>query len=77
MKTNEMVTEDIINQAQGAFWAKIVELFPEVQGGDFPPDATFKFDDACKEAIETWLHFNHPQIEQEREFIQWVENPVI
>ncbi len=59
----DMITEDILNQAQQAFWEKLIEIFPQVQSGDFPPLESDKFDKDCKDAIETWLEWNHPDCE--------------
>lgn len=49
-----------LEEAQNAFWAVIVKHYPEADSGDFPPDATFAFDQAIKDAAETWIAFNVP-----------------
>ena len=67
MNVHDLVTDEIVNQAQQAFWAKLIEIFPEVQSGDFPPLETLKFDEDCKSAIITWLNCNHPSVD-DREF---------
>ena len=52
--------EGIARDAQDDFWEVVSENFPEVTSGDFPPDASFVFDDACEKAIGVWLDWNHP-----------------
>lgn len=51
---------EALKAAQEAFWGVVAARFPEVKTGDFPPDATFRFEDASRAAIDTWLAFNHP-----------------
>lgn len=41
-----------------SFWAVIAEHYPEAKHGDFPPDATIKWDNAKEEAIITWVTGN-------------------
>jgi len=55
-----------VAEAQDAFWAKIVELYPEIKTGDFPPDATFAFDTACEKALSIWLQGNRPAESEEQ-----------
>jgi hypothetical protein len=50
-----------IEKADLAFWAEIAKAFPEAISGDFPPDADFAFAEACEQAVDTWLLFNHPE----------------
>lgn len=50
--------ESVIKGAADAFWAAIVAAYPMVKTGDFPPEATMAFDDACKRAAMTWLDGN-------------------
>ncbi len=47
-----------VGAAQDAFWEKIAEAYPEAKHGDFPPDATVAFDDACARAVNAWVMFN-------------------
>ena len=47
-----------IERADDAFWAVIAKSFPEAKSGDFDPMATKKWDDACEEAVNQWLHLN-------------------
>lgn len=58
----ENFTEDRINniveQAQNAFWAKVVELVPEANSGIFPKDIASTFQKSIKEATETWIRLN-------------------
>lgn len=52
--------QQVVKDAQEAFWGAVAAGFPEVTTGDFPPDATFRFEDACRDTIKTWLEINHP-----------------
>lgn len=47
--------------AQQAFWAKIVEAFPEVSHSEFPPESDARFDDACIAAAWTWVKEHYPR----------------
>lgn len=49
-----------LREAEQAFWVTVSNHFREVETGDFPPDATQAFHDACTRAIDVWLTFNHP-----------------
>jgi hypothetical protein len=55
---NQEKLNEIIEKAQEAFWKVIAESFPEITSGDFPPDADFRFNAACKDAITTWHSMN-------------------
>ena len=46
--------DQILEDAQQAFWNVIAEAYG-VKETSFPIDATMKFDEACKVAVETWL----------------------
>jgi len=50
--------DQVIEDAQIAFWEVVAKKYPEVKSGDFPPDASFAFDGACKKALEFWLEWN-------------------
>ncbi|MDK9702514.1 MAG: hypothetical protein OEL20_05195 [Sulfuritalea sp.] len=54
---------DAVARAKEQFWASIAASFPEITSGDFPPDATLKFDDACSEAAAIWVTGNQPSID--------------
>ena len=58
--THEERIKKSIEDAQEAFWASMVESYPEVKSGDFPPDAHIAFENACEIAAKIWLEFNHP-----------------
>lgn len=49
---------EVVEEAELAFWAKVAELLPEAVAGDFPPDAWMAFNEACTEAVDTWVEFN-------------------
>jgi hypothetical protein len=57
--------DDVVMNADLAFWDVVAESYPEVQSGDFPPDATFEIHDAMKTAINRWLDWNHPDRQNE------------
>lgn len=60
--TEESFTEERINniveQAQNAFWAKVVELVPEANTGNFPQDIAERFNKSINESIKTWIRLN-------------------
>jgi len=58
-KTDDEMRQ-LTDEAELAFWATIADKFPEVKTGDFPPDATIEFSEACRLAVNRWLMFNYP-----------------
>ena len=53
--------DKILEDAQNAFWKVISDAkFPLITTGDFPPEATLTFDEACESALLTWLYWNSP-----------------
>ena len=54
----EQRLENALDDAEFAFWEVVAESFSEAQGGDFPPEASMAFREACEDAIKTWLSFN-------------------
>jgi hypothetical protein len=54
-------TEAMLEDAQDAFWHIVAAAYPLAKSGDFPPDATFDFDDACEKAAGTWAKYNVPK----------------
>jgi hypothetical protein len=59
------VSAGVLENAQGAFWDVIVKAFPEVETGDYPPDATLHFEQECRTAVDLWLGWNHPSCVEE------------
>jgi hypothetical protein len=49
-----------VRAADLAFWREIAKTFPEVETGDFPPDAAHTWNKAMSEAVYWWLRWNHP-----------------
>ena len=49
---------DIVDDAQMAFWYKVVEHMPLAQSGDFDPMSSLHFDLAIEEAIQIWWSWN-------------------
>lgn len=52
--------KEALDSADDAFWAVIAKSFPEVETGDFPPDAVRAWDDAMGKSLYTWLQWNAP-----------------
>lgn len=48
----------IMQKAQDAFWHAVAGEFPEITHGDFSPEDSIKFDNACKLAINHWIRGN-------------------
>jgi len=57
---------EALMKADLAFWAEIAKAFPEAKTGDFPPEASLKWDKARDQAVYWWLVFNHPNT-------KWIE----
>jgi hypothetical protein len=57
-------TESALDSGQQAFWAVMVEHFPEVEAGDFGPEESVALDEALKDALRLWLYWNLPTPEQ-------------
>lgn len=53
--------EKIAEEAQLAFWSKVVDLIPNATSGDFGPGETFAFNQACEEAVRIWVMWNFPR----------------
>ena len=53
--------EKIAEEAQLAFWSKVVDLIPNATSGDFGPGETFAFNRACEEAVRIWVMWNYPR----------------
>lgn len=47
-----------IQQAEDAFWAVIVERYPDAESGDFPPGAAYNVEQALIAAAIEWLYWN-------------------
>jgi len=50
--------DDIVNEAQLAFWQEVVKHLPLAEGGDFDPISSHNFDLAIEEAITMWWRWN-------------------
>lgn len=51
---------DAVEKARDAFWASIVESFPEVTSGDMAPGDEIAMEWGTNAAVLTWLMWNHP-----------------
>lgn len=56
MKITKMA-EDLLEEAQSAFWAVVANKYPNAPG-DFTPEQTITFDNACRIAISQWINNN-------------------
>lgn len=56
-----------LEAAKGKFWDRIVDHYPEVQSGDFPPDCTIEIGKAMEKAVIWWLYYNHPKYQEKDE----------
>lgn len=50
--------EDVLNDAESAFWETVAKAFPDVKTGDFPPHVTFQLRVMMESAINLWLRLN-------------------
>ena len=54
------VDDALLMAAQDAFFAVIAKGFPHIKSGDFPPDATERFERECRRAVQVWVWGNTP-----------------
>ena len=59
--------DEATEEALMDFWAKIVDIFPEAEGGDFPPDLSLEMHLTMEKMLHHWLSFNHPTYAKEVE----------
>ena len=57
MRANDHLNR-AVEEAEKAFWAKIVDVYPHVRSGDLPPEAHNGFLLSCREIVEIWLEAN-------------------
>ena len=50
--------EDVLFDAEDAFWAKVVEHFPLTESGDMFPDESHVLTESLKRAITAWHYIN-------------------
>ena len=62
----KMKLKQAVSDASEAFWAVIAAEYNECETGDFPPDATFDWDNACEHAVAVWVEMNDPESEFNR-----------
>lgn len=58
MGTQEL--EELIREADDAFWQVIAGRFPEVKSGDLSPPTTVRLRRAATEAVIEWIENNVP-----------------
>lgn len=56
----EQSFEEALTTSMDAFWASLAERLPTITSGDFPPEATMAFYEACNLAARTWVDANLP-----------------
>lgn len=54
----EKELDDAFHTCEEAFWAQVVELFPEARSGDTEPGATGHYQDVVKAFMKHWLSLN-------------------
>lgn len=64
---NEASREEVVNVALVAFWEVIAKNFPTVKSGDFPADADIAMGNAMTTALNTWLAYNHPNLQDSQD----------
>lgn len=70
MNIDQARVERAVSAAQDAFWATLVEHFPELKSGDFPPCATMAFNEACAQAAQVWLEGNWPEDDEQADALK-------
>ena len=55
---SEKDLEQAFQKCDDAFWAKAVELFPEIESGDTDPMATMAYSETVKAFMKHWLGIN-------------------
>lgn len=55
--------EEIVRQAEEAFWAVIASRFPSIKSGDVDPGMAMVLPEAMQEAVESWVSMNGPNEE--------------
>jgi hypothetical protein len=53
--------KEALEKAEDAFWASIVESYPEIKTGDFHPCDHRAFAQASENALDAWLYWNRPE----------------
>jgi hypothetical protein len=56
----EQRAKSVAGEAQEAFWTRVVGGFPEAEAGDFSPEKTTQFMQACEQAVSSWAELNVP-----------------
>lgn len=51
----------VLDEVGQRMFEPIVEAFPMVKTGDFPPESSFALDQQIKMAAIQWLHWNYPR----------------
>jgi hypothetical protein len=62
--------ENAVMVGKSAFWAAVGVHFPEVTTGDFGPEDVMALERAMTSAVETWLMYNHPDLQHDEDLTQ-------
>ena len=57
--TEELLSE-IVEDGMEYFFSSVASHFPEIKTGDFTPTQQGRFEEACKEAVKSWVENNKP-----------------
>jgi len=50
--------EDVLDKAEGAFWASVASQYPEITTGDLNPMTANYLRDAMSDAVREWVAVN-------------------
>jgi hypothetical protein len=50
--------DQIVENCQLAFWEEVTKHFPTIKNGDFPPEESYTFQQACFRAVKLWVDAN-------------------
>ena len=76
MSLNTTRLYKVLRKAEDAFWGAVADALPEIKSGDFPPDAQFDFEEAMKDAIQTWYEGNQTSDKSASGLIRNLENRI-
>ena len=48
----------VVQDAEISFWGEVANGFPQIESGDFPPDAADRLKRDLTRAVEIWLSYN-------------------
>ena len=75
MKPSPKEINSAVEAAQEAFWAVVVEHFPQIHSGDMSPWELLAFDNACLKAVDQWVDNNYLETFTDRQEAYRAEHP--